>query len=425
MNNDLTFFTNEPDSTLRDRFFKVLNHVKYFDVLVGYFRSSGFLELYESLENVEKIRILVGLNIDKKTYEVIDEAKFQSEFDFQSHEKTKEAFSEALQKELDESEDEKNIETGIRKFIEFIKTGKLEIRAYPSQNIHAKVYISRFPEDYIDFGRVITGSSNFSHTGLVANREFNVELKNKSDVDFALEQFNLLFDEGVDITNDYIQTIENKTWLNDDISPYMLYLKFLYEYFKEEINTDYTTTRYLPKGFMELEYQTQSATSAKKILDTYNGVFLADVVGLGKTFTSALLAQQLVGKILVICPPVLQSYWEDTFFEFGVRQYEVESLGKIDKIAKSSKSYDFIFIDEAHRFRNEYTQGYETLFQICVNKKIILVSATPLNNSIQDIYSLLKLFQIPKKSTIPGIPNLENYFSHFIQLVKKAKKNQP
>lgn len=425
MNNDLTFFTNEKDSTLRDRFFKVLKHVKYFDVLVGYFRSSGFLELYKSLENIEKIRILVGLNIDKRTYDVIDESKFQEEFDFEAADKTREAFSSALQNELDESGDDINTELGIRKFIDFIKTGKLEIRAYPSQNIHAKVYISRFPDDHFDYGRVITGSSNFSQTGLVANREFNVELKNKADVEFALNQFENLWLEGVDITTEYIQTVENKSWLNDNISPYLLYLKFLYEYFKEDINVDYTVTKYLPKGFLELEYQSQSATSAKKILDTYNGVFLADVVGLGKTFTSALLAQQLIGKILVICPPVLKSYWEDTFFEFGVRQYEVVSIGKIEKIAKSNKNYDYIFIDEAHRFRNEYTFGYEELYKICVNKKVILVSATPLNNSIQDIFSLLKLFQVPKKSTIPGISNLEAYFSHFIQLIKKAKKISP
>ena len=192
--------------------------------------------------------------------------------------------------------------------------------------------------------------------------------------------------------------------------------------FKEDINIDYTLKKYLPKGFLDLEYQAQSATSAKKILDAYNGVFLADVVGLGKTFTSALLAQQLTGKILVLCPPVLKEYWEDTFLEFAIRQYEVESIGKVDKIAKSGKDYDFIFIDEAHKFRNEYTQGYEKLFEVCANKKIILVSATPLNNSISDIFSLLKLFQVPKKSTIPGIPNLEAYFAHFIQEIKKAKK---
>lgn len=421
MSNDLTFFTNEEGATLLDRFTKILDHVKYFDVLVGYFRTSGFYRLYKSFDKIEKIRILVGLNVDRKTLEIFEVAK-QGEFDFESHGRTKEIYSTSIQKELDVSEDVYEIEKGIRKFIEFLKSGKIEIRAYPNENIHAKVYISRFPEDYIDYGRVITGSSNFSESGLIANREFNVELKNKVDVEFALDQFENLWQYGVDLKQEYIDTIQKKTWLNNDIMPYELYLKFLYEYFKEEINEDATTNKYLPDGFMELQYQSESVTSARKILDAYNGVFLADVVGLGKTFIAALLAQQLNGRILVICPPVLKEYWENTFWEFRVRNYEVESLGKLDKIIQKDREYDYIFIDEAHRFRNEYTQSYEKLYQICFGRKIVLVSATPLNNTVDDIFSQLKLFQRPKKSTIPGVKNLEAFFKHLSQIVKKAKQ---
>lgn len=424
MPNDLTFFTNEEGATLLDRFTRLLSHVKYFDILVGYFRTSGFFKLYKSFEDIEKIRILVGLNVDRKTYEIF-EASRQGEFDFESHGKTKETYSSIIQNELDNSEDNQEIEIGVRKFIEFLQSGKIEIKAYPSQNIHAKVYISRFPENHFDYGRVITGSSNFSESGLIANREFNVELKNRTDVEFALRQFEDLWKDGVDLKKEFIDTIQYKTWLNNDITPYELYLKFLYEYFKEEINADASTKKYLPDGFLELEYQSQSVTTAKKILDAYNGVFLADVVGLGKTFIAAMLAQQLTGKKLIICPPVLKEYWEDTFRDFGVQSYEVESLGKLERIIEKDKHYDFIFIDEAHRFRNEYTQSYEKLFQICFGRKIILVSATPLNNSIDDIFSQLKLFQRPKKSTIPGVSNIEAYFKHLSQLVKNAKKESP
>jgi len=422
MSNDLTFFTNEQNATLLDRFTTILEHVKYFDVLVGYFRTSGFHRLYKSFEDVEKIRILVGLNIDRKTYEIF-EASQQGEFDFESHDKTKKMYSATVQHELNQSEDNSEIEIGVKKFIEFLQSGKIEIKAYPSENIHAKVYVCRFPENHLDYGRVVTGSSNFSESGLVANREFNVELKNKADVEFALTQFEDLWKDAVDLKQEYIDTIQKKTWLNDDILPYDLYLKFLYEYFKEEINEDASFKKYLPDGFLELQYQSESVTSAKKILEAYNGVFLADVVGLGKTFVSALLAQQLIGRILVICPPVLKEYWEETFRVFGVRNFEVESLGKLDKIIKKDINYDFIFIDEAHRFRNEYTQSYEKVYEICFGKKIILVSATPLNNSIDDIFSQLKLFQRPKKSTIPGVPNLEAYFRHFSSIVKKAKQD--
>jgi len=426
MQNDLTFFTNAPGSTLLDRFRKTLRDVKLFDILVGYFRTSGFDKLYESFASIDKIRILVGLNVDLKTFEIIDACHSQTMMDFETHKRTKETFSEAVTTEMDNSPDSFETELGVKKFIEFLRAGKMEIKAYPSGNLHAKVYISRFGEDDRDFGRVITGSSNFSESGLIANREFNVELKDRADVEFALAQFEELWKDAVDLSHEYTDTINNKTWLNNEITPYHLYLKFLYEHFREDINIDEEFETFLPEGFMDLDYQKQAVISAKKILDAYNGVFLADVVGLGKTFISALLAQQLRGKILVICPPVLKVYWEETFFDFGVRGYKVESLGKLDHIIKEGAAkFDFIFIDEAHRFRNEVTQGYEKLHQICFGKKVILVSATPLNNTVEDIYSQLKLFQVPKKSTIPGIADLEKFFAGLRTRLDKYAKADP
>src|SRR5260370_41038196 len=70
-----------------------------------------------------------------------------------------------------------------------------------------------------------------------------------------------------------------------------------------------------------------------------------------------------------------------------------------------------VFIDESHRFRTETNQTYEMLAQICRGKRVVLVSATPLNNTPQDILSQVKLFQNGKNSTIPGVKNLEAFFA--------------
>src|SRR6266498_2855780 len=86
---DLTFFTNEPGATLLDRFRKTLKDVKLFDILVGYFRTSGFFHLYDSFETIDKIRILVGINIDRWAFEMMESSKYQKKFDFQSHKRTK------------------------------------------------------------------------------------------------------------------------------------------------------------------------------------------------------------------------------------------------------------------------------------------------------------------------------------------------
>lgn len=409
---DLRFFTNTEQDSLYSRFTSTIKDAKYFDILVGYFRTSGFYRLYPELEKVEKIRILVGLNTDKRSIELLEESKAQKEFEFESTKRSREIYVQDLITEMEETEDSLNIEIAAYKFIEFIRSGKLEIKVHPSRNLHAKVYITRFKPEDRDYGRVITGSSNFSENGLVAQREFNVELKDKVDVEYALQRFDELWSEAIDINDQYVDTIKNKTWLNDQITPYQIYLKFLYEYFKEDINADEELEFSLPEDFMDLAYQKQAVVSAKKILESYNGVFLSDVVGLGKTFITALLLQQLPpGRKLIICPPVLTEYWKETLQQFYVPGFDIESLGKLDKILERGvERYTYIVIDEAHRFRNEMTRGYETLHKICRNKKVILVSATPLNNKLEDIKTQIKLFQPAKNSTIPGVQNLDNFF---------------
>lgn len=420
---DLTFITNQPGSNLLDRFNVLIkSNTRYFDCLVGYFYTSGFYRLYKSLEHVERIRILIGINTDKITYDLIEASKTQTGFIF-SHAETKEEFTNEILQEMEKSDDKSSIEESVQKFIEWLKNGKnddpnkkpkLQIKAYPSRNIHAKLYIMTFAEGDRDKGRVITGSSNFTQSGLVDNLEFNVELKNPSDYEFAISAFNDLWEKSVDVSKEYIDTIKTRTWLNESITPYELYLKFLYECLKEKINLDQEeiTMSYVPQDFMNLEYQREAVIDAKNKLEEYGGVFLADVVGLGKTYISAMLAQQLDGRNLIICPPILKDYWENTFQDFRVPA-TVESLGKLDDIIKviKKREYKNVFIDEAHRFRNESTQTYEKLKQICWGKRVILVSATPQNNTPFDILSQIKLFQKGRNSTIPNLKNLESYFS--------------
>jgi SNF2 family DNA or RNA helicase len=438
---DTTFFTNEPGATLLDRFMRTLKDTQYFDILVGYFRSSGFYQMYEAIEKVDKTRILVGLGVDEESYKTINEYQNQTIMDFDSHAIAKKEYQNNLIREIEKSKVvDKQLETGIKKFIEFLQTDcpdkdldikqrgngkKLEIKAYPSRNIHAKIYISRYHEDDKEYGSVITGSSNFSLSGLVANREFNVQLKDRRDVDYALDQFENLWKDAVDISEEFVDAVKNKTWLNDSIQPFELYLKLIYEYMQEDINLEENFESFLPEGFMKLDYQEQAVRQAMKKLEEYNGVFLADVVGLGKTFITAQLLQQLRGKMLIICPPVLKDYWEQSLMDFRVPA-KVESLGKLEHIIrKGIDRWDYIVVDEAHRFRNEATQSYADLLDICRGKKVILVGATPLNNTIDDIFAQLKLFQAPKNSSIPGIINLEKFFNSLRKRLKRFEKHDP
>ena len=206
--NDLTFFTNEEGKTLSDRFKKIINNnTQFFDVLVGYFRASGFYEIYEALENVEKIRILVGINVDEKTLVINNIAKSSDEKDYYFTPKETKLFTKkSIREEMENSDDNYDIDFGTKKFIEFIEKEKIEIRVYSKEKIHAKVYIMRKDlEKSEDYGKVVTGSSNFTYNGLKGNLEFNVELKNFSDVEFALKKFEELWEQSLPLNESMFQ----------------------------------------------------------------------------------------------------------------------------------------------------------------------------------------------------------------------------
>lgn len=426
---DLKFFTNEPERDLYSRFAAILNsNTQFFDVLVGYFRASGFFKMYKSLENVDKIRILVGLNIDSFTVKIIDRVKDEVKFADISTAGGKAIISKEVEKEFEAAVSSAEVEKGVRIFIDWMKSGKLEMRMYTKAPIHAKVYIMRKdPKKVPDtFGCVITGSSNFSEAGLVNNLEFNVELKDAPDVMFSLQKFEELWKQSTDIRDTYIEAVEQNTWMRNDITPYQLYLKTLYEFFKEEINADKENFEtLLPDGYMRLQYQIDAVTQARQKMEAYNGVFISDVVGLGKTYICAMLANSFNRNTykLIVCPPVLVDYWRSVLQEFDVARCDVESLGKLDKIiAKGTDKYTYVFVDEAHRFRNESTEAFTLLHQICRGKKVVLISATPINNYTSDVENQIYLFQAKQSGTINGIKNIEGFFRGLnSKLAKKPK----
>jgi SNF2 family DNA or RNA helicase len=198
----------------------------------------------------------------------------------------------------------------------------------------------------------------------------------------------------------------------------------------------------MPAGFKRLSYQADAVSSGFRLLEKHNGFFLADVVGLGKTVIATLIAKKFFfkngfpeyrSKTLVICPPPLLENWNDTTETFKLDNVKVVSIGKIASV-KNPERYDLVIVDEAHRFRNDATEQFADLQRICKSptervlengttapKKIILVSATPLNNEPSDLRSLVSLFQDMRDSTL-AISNLQSFFTEKEKRYKDAKK---
>lgn len=174
-------------------------------------------------------------------------------------------------------------------------------------------------------------------------------------------------------------------------------------------------------GFKKFSYQLDAVNQALNIMEENNGVIIADVVGLGKSVIASLIARNLDTKGIVICPPALignhgdKTGWWGYLRDFNLNGWHVYSRGQVENLAEDLDDSDIetIIVDEAHSFRNQGTAAYEALMQICRGKKVILLTATPFNNSPGDIFSLLKLFIVPGLSNITLETNLEGLFRSY------------
>lgn len=434
------FFTNQDTNTLINKIEGIFKHRKihFFDALVGYFRASGYFRIRKFISNTEEIRILVGINIDNLIYKAqqqgllfqIDESKAQEDF-----------FND-IKKNIQDAEYDKEVEDGMLQLISDIVSKKLQIRIHPKQNIHAKIYIFREKEKHDHgYGAVITGSSNLTDAGLLRNFEFNVELRDNTDIEFATETFERLWHESVPVAEEYIDKLKKETYLNDTFTPFEVYYKFLIEYFGKSIDFDPNSVTDLPKGFKRLSYQIDAVNDGYSKMMKHNGFFLADVVGLGKTIVSTIIAKKYFysngfpsyrSRTLIIVPPALKENWSETVEKFQLDNVEIITNGSLHKINNPTK-YDLVIVDEAHKFRTDTADMYNELQKICksntrnilpdgtyVPKRVMLVSATPLNNRPEDIANLVYLFQDSKSSTLET-GNLQHFFRLHIDAYKKLK----
>ena len=429
--------------------------IKNLDAVVGFLRASGYFTLRPFLNGIDKVRILIGIDVDK----YIASANRRGELFFGAEEDVKDECLRMLKADIEQSHYAKNVEDGMIQMLQDLADGKLELRAHPSKKIHAKIYIL-YPENYNQhaFGAAITGSSNLSGNGLgISNElqyEFNVKLTQYDDVAFARNEFEQLWNEsqGVAIdAEDYKATLD-KTYLKGDVTPYELYIKMLMEYFSDRVlATDQNNPFDMPQGYTKYDYQTDAVIEGYQKLIRYDGFFLADVVGLGKTVIATMIAKKFLiengvenTKILVVYPPAVEQNWKSTFKDFGIDKYaRFVTNGSLHKVLDednfeywNAEEYDLVLVDEAHKFRNHDTDAFQQLQEICkmprletgnipgYKKKVMLISATPMNNTPTDLYYQIQLFQDLRHCTIDGVPNLSAFFSPLIKEFKAIRRDE-
>ena len=433
------FITNQ-EKLLSEVINNILPSTQKFYALVGYFYFSGFEELYRELKDKE-VKILIGMDIEKDFLNKIKEFELIQDINI-SRGKIRQNFNTSLVSLFNDTDffDSREKQDAFRLYIEKLKDGTLEIKKTVQPN-HAKLYLFEHKQEYnqggISPGAVITGSSNLTISGLKNRCEINVILRDEYDE--ADKIFKDLWENrSIDIVDkdsldEFLQNVVEKIWIDNLPKPFLLYVRVLEEFYSLDKSRSIKYAAQISKKYLNLKYQIDAIEQALKIIEKHSGVIIADVVGLGKSIISSVLAHNLRLKTIVIAPPHLVEQWNDFRYDFDFNA-KVYSSGKIEDALKENFTLDsdrgddeeerLIIIDEAHKYRNEDTKDYADLHKLCQGNKIVLLSATPFNNRPQDIFSIIKLFQIVAKSTIQTVDNLSYQFKQLVKEYKAIQKAQ-
>lgn len=432
-----SFITNK-EKFLSDIINGILPKTNAVDILVGYFYYSGYVQLSEKLKD-KQIRILVGLDVDLQISKHIQEVEAIRN-GLVSRSIIKEEYYKQFVSIFNDSDFLDTAEK-LEQFTMFygkILDGTLEIRK-TLEPCHSKMYLFAY-NDLINEGGelpgvLITGSSNLSYQGLRGRLELNARFNDKQDYDEGKRIFDELWESSVvvvskDNLDEWNNKVMTRIWYDKIYSPYLMYIRVLKEYFNIPTTNNILTPHDITEGkYSNLRYQTDAVQMALNSLSNHNGAIIADVVGLGKSIIASTIARNLKLRTIIVCPPHLYKQWEGYRDEFGFTG-TVFSAGKIEdavlhyqELVKDGEQF-LIIIDEAHRFRNEYTQDYALLHNLCSGNKVLLLTATPFNNQPADIYALIKLFQIPSRSTLKTVENLGASFKDLIDKYKVLREAQ-
>lgn len=407
-------------------------------MLIGYFYYSGYVQLSEQLKD-KQIRILVGLDAELQIAKHVREVETFRK-GLISRNVAKEEYYKQFVLVFNNSDflDTAEKQEQFKMFYGKILDGTLEIRK-TLEPCHSKMYLFAYNDVMNEGGELpgvlITGSSNLSYQGMKGRLELNARFNDKRDYDEGKRIFDELWESSVAVASkDNIDEWNNKVmahiWYDKLYSPYLMYIRVLNEYFNIPTFGNILTPHDITEGrYSNLKYQTDAVQMALNALRNHNGAIVADVVGLGKSVIASTIARNLKLRTIIVCPPHLYKQWEGYRDEFGFTA-SVFSTGKIEDavlhyqdLVKEGEQF-LIIIDEAHRFRNEYTQDYALLHNLCSGNKVLLLTATPFNNQPADIYALIKLFQIPSRSTLKTVENLGSSFKELIASYKTLREEQ-
>ncbi|MCT7951729.1 SNF2-related protein [Ancylothrix sp. C2] len=382
------------------------------DIATGFFRIEAWLRLETAMNQLKSLRLLIGRDPAIRPAE-------PANIDLIKH------FRHDIQQQLETQEFNAKYKQQIDRIITYLLQDNIHVRLFGAQGntpqfLHAKAYIF----DHYS----IVGSSNFTPAGINGNTELNLLNKIAAVAhDLRYNWFEKFWNHpsvDLDYKAKLIDTLNASKFGSKAYTPHQVFLKALYELFKDD-----TLTAEAERTSLELaSFQQEGFARAVKLIEKHNGCIVADAVGLGKTFIGLrlldyyLIREKRPGKIpraLVLCPAQLRDLvWIKKLDEFGIKADIIshEEISRQTFNIQKYNNYDIIIVDEAHNFRNSATNRYQNLLKLVSTgkrtKRLALLTATPINNSIYDIYHQVLLLTRGNETYYHdwGISNLKTYF---------------
>ncbi|ABK61114.1 helicase-related protein [Clostridium novyi] len=411
---------------LKDVINQIIKYSVKARIAAGYFYLNGFELVKENIGENCTLDIIIGTETDELTAATIEEGYAKKSINPLS-----DYIAHSMEKSFHNINEEQ--EERIYDLSEMIKAGRVNFKIYTKEKFHSKAYI--FDVEYND-GDVkdsyaIIGSSNFTKRGFGAetcagsNTELNAVLRQHSAINEVKKWYEDIWNESEDFNMELLDIIERNLKVEKlTYSPMDIILKTLYNLYKD----DNTFEEVKNLNLHELtEFQAFAVKRAIRILNKYNGVIIADSVGLGKTYVAKGLLkyfENIENDTLIICPASLKNMWttESKNLSIGVNVISQESIGVNGIDFRIVNNVQSIIIDEAHNFRNENASRFKELIKGTMGKKIVELTATPINNSIFDLYNIMTLFvkedEFKEKF---GIPRLRDLFNNYPQNKDKVE----
>lgn len=412
---------------------------KAFDIATGFFEIGSLLALDGKWQPLDKIRILMGAEMTHRTRKALLEAVKHKAID-------------VLDESIEAEKGENPFLRGVPAILEALKSGQIDCRVYDRDKFHAKAYITHAKLEVVG-SQALVGSSNFTAPGLTKNIELNIQVQSAREVAQLQEWFETHWEEGTEVTDAVIETVERQVRL---YKPFDVYAKALQEFFRGHEITASEWDESRSQMFSNLDrYQKEAYWALMKIAQQHGGAFLCDGVGLGKTFVGLMLIERLVlheGKRVVLFAPkaAKEAVWEPHLREWlphigggadfsNLAVFSHTDLGRKgdfpDRFRRITELADAVIIDEAHHFRNPGRKGegeetgdpsryyklYDLLDETERKKKLYMLTATPINNRLSDFRHMTELFSRRDETYFGRTLGVNNLRAHFNNMEKSLR----